>query len=165
MERFGVEALGVLARDDEVDRRSAAWRKAAAAARRADIGEQVETLAQFPRRVETALRQRRVVVVRHWSEDHAVRGFGGVDRRRRQRGALRAQGRKPDRHRRERETELEDVVSGAKDGHGRSRNLRPDAVAFHHDDSDRARRMASCRAPCHRVPPLPAAEPSKSMAG
>jgi len=75
--------------------------------------------------------------VRHRSEDHAVGGFGGVDRRWRQRGALRAQGRKPDRHRRERETELEDAIGGAKDRHGRSRDLRPDAVTFHHDDSDR----------------------------
>jgi len=48
-----------------------------------------------------------------------------------------AQGREPDRHRRERKTELEDAIGGAKDGHGRSRDLRPDAVAFHHDDSDR----------------------------
>src|SRR5262249_56772985 len=61
----GVETLGVLARDDEVDRRSAARRKAAAAPRRAYIGEQVETLAQFARRVEAALRQRRIIVVRY----------------------------------------------------------------------------------------------------
>src|SRR2546422_11071287 len=59
----GVEALGVLARDDEIDRRSAARRKSAAASRRADIGKQVEPLAQFSRRVEAALRQRRVGVV------------------------------------------------------------------------------------------------------
>jgi len=92
--------------------------------------------------------------VRHRSEDHAVGGFGRVDRRLRQGGALRAQGRKPDRHRRERESELEDAIGGAKDGHGRSRDLRPDAVALHHDDLDRARRMVRFRARCHRFPSL-----------
>jgi hypothetical protein len=133
----GVEALGVLARDDEVDGRSAARGKAAAASRRADIGKQVEPLAQFARRVKTALRQRRIIVVRYRSEDHAVGGLGRVDRRLRQGGALRPQGRKPDRHRRERETELKDVIGGAKNRHGRSRDLRADAVALHHDNSDR----------------------------
>jgi hypothetical protein len=68
----GVEALGVLARDHEVDGRAAAGRKAAAAARRADIGEQVEALAQFARRIETALRHGRIVIVRDRPEDHAV---------------------------------------------------------------------------------------------
>jgi len=72
----------------------------------------------------------------------------------RQGGALRAQGRKPYRHRRERETELEDAIGGAKDGHGRIRDLRPDAVAFHHDDSNRSRRMVRGRARCHRFSSL-----------
>src|SRR5262249_57693952 len=81
---IGVEALGVLARDDEVDRRSAARGKAAAASRRADIGKQVEPLAQFARRVETALRQWRIVVVRYRSEDNPAGGFGRADPRLRQ---------------------------------------------------------------------------------
>jgi hypothetical protein len=75
--------------------------------------------------------------VRYRSEDHAVRGFGRVDCRLRQGGALRAQGRKPNRHRRERETEPEDVIGRAQNRHRRSRDLRPDAVALHHDESDR----------------------------
>src|SRR5262245_48498738 len=158
---IGVETLGVLARDNEVDRRSAARRKAAAASRRADIGKQVEPLAQFARRVETALRQRRIIVVRYRSEDHAVGGLGRVDRRLRQGGALRPQGRKPDRHRRERETELEEVIGRAKNRHGRSRDLRADAVALHHDNAQRHGRMTRC----HALPPLLGREPSKSMAG
>jgi hypothetical protein len=133
----GVETFGVLARDDEVDRRAATRQQAAAAARRTDIGKQIETLAQLARRVEAALRDGRIVVVRHRPEDHAIRRFGRLDRRRRQGRAVRAQGRKPNGHRRERKAELEEVIRRANNRHGRSRDLRPDAVAFHHQDADR----------------------------
>jgi hypothetical protein len=61
----GVEAFGVLARDDEIDRRAATGRQAAAAARRTDVGKQVEVFAQLARRVAAALCQRRILVVRH----------------------------------------------------------------------------------------------------
>jgi hypothetical protein len=76
----GVEALGVLAHDDEVDGGPAARGKTAAAARRTNIGEQVEALAQLAGRVEAALRDRRILVVRHRTEDHAVGALGRFER-------------------------------------------------------------------------------------
>jgi ABC-type sugar transport system permease subunit len=51
----GVEAFRVLTHDDEVDGRPAARGKVAPASRRPNIGEQIEALAQFARRVETPL--------------------------------------------------------------------------------------------------------------
>ena len=133
----GVEALGVLAGDHKIDGSAATRRKTAAAARRTDIGKQVEALAQFPGGIEAALRDRRIIVVRYRSENDAVRRSGGLHRRLGQRGALRVQGRKPDRHRRECKAELEDAIGGAKNRHRRRGNFRPDAVAFHHDDANR----------------------------
>ena len=53
----GVEAFGVLAHDDEIDRLAAARRKAFARARRADVGVEIEPLAQFAGRIEPALRR------------------------------------------------------------------------------------------------------------
>jgi hypothetical protein len=52
---IGIKAFGVLAHDDEVDLRPAARRKTATTSRRTNIGEQVETLAQFARRIEPPL--------------------------------------------------------------------------------------------------------------
>ena len=84
----GVEAFGVLAHDDEIDGRAAARRKAVTRARRADIGVKVEPLAQFAGRVEPAFGHRRILVVRHRAEQHAVGRLGLVQHRRRERRAL-----------------------------------------------------------------------------
>jgi hypothetical protein len=92
--------------------------------------------------------------VRHRTEDHAVRRGGRLDGRRRQGRALRAQSRKPDRDRLEHKAELEEAVDGAKNLHRRRGDLRPDAVALHHDDADRRRWIMRFRISRHRVPPL-----------
>ena len=170
----GVEALGVLARDHEIDRRAATRRKAAAAARRPDIGVEIEPLAQLARRIEAALRDRRIVVVRHRPEDHAVGGLGGVDRGVREGRAVRAQRRQADGDGRERQAEAERAVGGAQHRQRGGGDLRPDAVAFHDDEADRRGRRAliACsridRAPTLLGLGLPDAaprQPSKPAAG
>jgi hypothetical protein len=133
----GVEAFGVLARDHQVDRRPAARRKAAAALRRTDIGVEIEQLAQAARRIAAALLHRRVGIVVDRPEDHAVGRPRRLDRRIRQRGALRPQRHEPDRDRRERKAELADPVRGSHDLHGGRGDLRPDTVALHDDEPDR----------------------------
>jgi len=86
--------------------------------------------------------------VRNGAEDHAVRRFGGLERRLRERGALRVQRGHADRHRRERKAELERAVDGAQNRHRRGRDLRPDAVAPHHGDAHRG--GLRCRIGRHR---------------
>jgi hypothetical protein len=80
---IGVKAFGVLAHDDEIDRLAAARRKLRARPGGADVGEQVEPLAQRAGWINPALLGRRIIVVRDRSEDHAVGGFRGRE------GALR----------------------------------------------------------------------------
>src|SRR5882672_5058034 len=164
----GIEAFGVLARDHEVDWRAAARRKAATRARRPDIGVEIKAPSHLARWIEPALRDRRIFVVRHWPEDHAVSRLGGRDRRIRTRGALRFQRRKADGRGGEAELELETAISRAQHVKRRAADLRPDAVAFHDQQMDHysppaqqtgirlernTRRHRSCRAErCHNVP-------------
>ena len=86
----GIETFGILAHDDEIDGGAAAGREAGARPRRADIGVKVEPLAQFAGRIKAALGERRILVVRHRAEQHAVRGFGFFQDRIRKRRAVAA---------------------------------------------------------------------------
>ena len=52
----GIKAFSVLAHDHQIDRLAAAWRKPGTRARRADVGVEIEPLAQVAGRVEPALR-------------------------------------------------------------------------------------------------------------
>src|SRR5207302_9780771 len=111
------EAVGVRPRDAEVDGRAATRRQAAAAARRTDVRKQVETLAQLARRIEAAFGHGGIVVVRDGSKDRAVGRFGGIERRRRERGALRTQRGKTDGYGDEGKAKPEDAVDRAQDRH------------------------------------------------
>ena len=92
----GVEAFGVLAHHHEIDRLAAARREIRARLRRADVGEQVEPLAQRAGRVDAAFVGRRIVVVRDRPEDHAVGGLRRLEARLGKRRALRGQRLQPD---------------------------------------------------------------------
>ena len=71
-----VKALGVLAHDHEIDVAPAPRRQSRARARGPDIGEQIEPPAQLARRIEPALRNRRIFVVRNRPENDPVGGLG-----------------------------------------------------------------------------------------
>jgi hypothetical protein len=79
MLRVGIKTFGVLAHHDEIDRLAAARRHAEARFRRPDVGIEIEALSHLAGRVEAALRGRRVVVVRHRPQDHAVRALAGLE--------------------------------------------------------------------------------------
>ena len=78
----GVEALGVLAHDDEIHRRAPECGSAGARARGPDVRVEVELDAQLARRVDAALLARRIVEVRDRPEHDAV-GARGRPRARR----------------------------------------------------------------------------------
>ena len=93
----GVEALGVLAHDDEVHRRRR-LRQAGPGARRADIGIEIEPLAQRARHADPALLARRIGGHLGRAEHDTVGRLGGRDHRVRQGRAMHRVGRQADLH-------------------------------------------------------------------
>ena len=132
----GVEAFGVFAHDDEVDRLATTRRKTLTRARRADIGVKFENFAQLAGRIAAALRERRIFVVRDRPEHHAVGSLGSIDHRLRQGRALGAQRGQADRRHFEDEPQTEFSVGRAQHGERCRHDLRPDAVAIQNQQID-----------------------------
>ena len=124
----GVEALGVLAHDHEVEGADA-LRGVAEGARRPDIGEQIELFAEIGRRIDPALLRRRVVEGRDGAEDDAIRRARARDHVVRQRGAVGLQCVQPDRVMLDRDLEIELALRRAEDFQRGEGDLRTDAVA------------------------------------
>ena len=93
----GIEALGVLAHGDEVDRMAATRGEAGAGFGRADVGVEIQADAQLAGGVEAAFGRLGIVVVRDRAEDHAIGGVGGVEHVLREGGAVGREGLEADR--------------------------------------------------------------------
>ncbi len=133
----GVEPFGVLAHDHEIDVAPAARRQARPRSRRPDIGEQVEPAAQFSGRIEPALADRRIVVVRHRAEDDAGSRLRLLDHRVGNRGTRLVQRTEADIGRFVSEAESELPVGGLQHLDGGGDDFRADAVTRQHQESGR----------------------------
>ena len=80
----GVKAFRILPVDHHVEGRAGARRQVVPCDRRADVGKQVQTLAQLSRRVDPALLTRRIVKMGHRAKDQRVSGLGCFEGRIRQ---------------------------------------------------------------------------------
>ncbi len=134
----GIEPLGVLAHDDEIHLLAATRRKARARAGRADVSEQRQALAQFPRRVEAALGHRGIFVVRDRAENDAVGVARGREGGVRQGRADAAQGFETDRDLAKGEAEPEACIERAQHGQRSRHDFRADPVAVQHGELHRA---------------------------
>ncbi len=137
----GVEAFGVLAHDHEIDVAAAARRQARPRPRRPDVGEQVEPAAQLAGRIEAALGDRRIFVVRHRPEDDAGRLLRPLDHGVGSRGAAGAKRGEADVGGLVGEAELELPVGGVEHLHGGGDDFRADAVAGQHQKGGLARTL------------------------
>ena len=124
----GIEPLGVLTHDHQIELMSARMRHAQMGARGADIGEQIQPDAQLTRRVQPALRLLRIVVVRHRAEHNAVRRLALLPRRIWKRRAVGAQRVKADHRAGERQPKLKPLIRRTQHRFGRSTDFRADAV-------------------------------------
>ena len=141
----GIEAFRVLAHDDEIDGRAAAGRESRARPRGADIGVKVEPLAQFAGRIEAALGDGRILIMRDRAEQHSVRGLGYFKDRIRKRRAAGAMRGPADGSGLERELQAIGAIGRPEHGVCRRHDFRPNAVAFQHQQPHRASRSFLCR--------------------
>ena len=131
-----IKTLGVLAHHDQIEC-LAAWRlDTVTRARGTDVGEKIEGLAQFARRVEPAFRDRRIDIMRHRTEHDAIGRARRLQHALGEGRAIRLQAREADVAGCEGEAKTEETIDMTQHVHGRLRDLRANAVTFEHEQVD-----------------------------
>src|SRR5438105_131781 len=138
----GVEALGVLAVDHQIDG-LAGQPDAETRSRGTDVGVQIELGAKLGRRVDPAFFARRVLVSRERAEDHALREARRFQHARGERRALLLQGWQADFLVLPQEFQLEQGIGAVEYGERGRGDFGPDAVAGKDEDLHCAGILAS----------------------
>src|SRR5216117_2446494 len=138
----GIEALGILAVDHQIDA-LAGEPDAEARSRGTDVGVEIELGAKLCRGVDPAFFARRVLVGRERSENHAFRGARRLEHAGGERRAFLLQGGEADFLVLPLESQLEKDIGALENRERRRGDLGPDAVAREDEDSHCAGILAS----------------------